>query len=81
MQLVNTNNRLYESLLITNSFLKMGWLYTRWMKVTKVKEDISVHKEMFDKGLAITDKEIRDIIKDLIKRNLVNKEWIENENK
>ena len=40
-----------------------------------------MHKEISDKGLAITDKEIRDIIKDLIKRNLVNKEWIENENK
>ena len=32
-------------------------------QITKVKEDILVHKEMSDKGLAISDKEIRDIIK------------------
>ena len=36
---------------------------------------------MSDKGLAITDIEIRDIIKDLIKRDLDNKEWIEMEHK
>ena len=50
-------------------------------QITKVKEDILVHKEMSDKGLAIKDKEIRDIIIDLIKRNLDNKDWIEMENK
>ena len=38
-----------------------------------------MHKEVSDKGLSVTDKEIRDIIKDLIKRNLDNKEWIEME--
>ena len=36
---------------------------------------------MSDKDLAITDIELRDIIKDLIKRNLDNKEWIEMEHK
>ena len=36
-----------------------------------------MHKEMSDKILAIIKKEIRHIIKDLIKRNLDNKEWIE----
>ena len=36
---------------------------------------------MSDKGLAITDSELRDIIKDLIKRNLDNKEWIVMEHK
>mgnify|MGYP003111041554 CR=1 FL=1 len=50
-------------------------------QITKVKEDILVHKEMSDKGLAIKDKEIRDIIIDLIKRNLDNKDLIEMENK
>ena len=32
---------------------------------------------MSDKDLAITDKEIRDMIKDPIRRNHDNKEWIE----
>ena len=40
-----------------------------------------MHKEISDKSLAITDKEIREIIKDLIKRNLDNKEWMANEHK
>ena len=50
-------------------------------QITKVKEDILVHKEMYDKDIAVTGKEIRDIIKYLIKRNLDNKEWIEMEHK
>ena len=40
-----------------------------------------MYKEMYDKGLAITDIELRDEIKDLIKRNLDNKEWIVMEHK
>ena len=36
---------------------------------------------MSDKDIAVTGKEIRDIIKYLIKRNLNNKEWIEMEHK
>ena len=40
-----------------------------------------MYKEISDKSLAITDKEIREIIKDLIKRNLDNKEWMANEHK